>query len=65
MVIHGGASIARRTVNDYRGGEIRDDISNAFLQTIGADALGSIDMTELEVLFLADIDNDRERSRTP
>jgi hypothetical protein len=38
---------------------------DAFVQTIGADAIGSIDMTEHEVLFLANIDNDRERSRTP
>jgi hypothetical protein len=30
-----------------------------------ADALGSIDMTEHEVRFLANINNDRERSSTP
>jgi hypothetical protein len=65
MVGHGGASIACRTVNDYRGGEIWDNISNAFLQTIGADALSSIDMTKHEFLFLANVDNDRKRSPTP
>ena len=65
MVGQGGASIARRTVNNYWGGEIRDNISNALLQSIGADALGSIDMTKQEMLFLANIDNDRERSPTP
>jgi hypothetical protein len=65
LVSHGRAPIARRTVNDYRGGEIWDDMSNAFLQIIGADAFGSTDMTEQEFLFLADIDNDWGRSPTP
>jgi hypothetical protein len=65
LVSHGRAPIARRTVNDYRGGEIWDDMSNAFLQIIGADVLGSIDMTQHELLFFANIDDDRERSPTP
>jgi hypothetical protein len=32
---------------------------------LSADALGSIDMTEHEVRFLSNIDDDRERSPTP
>jgi hypothetical protein len=65
LVSDGRAPITRRTVNDYRGGEIRNDISNAFLQIIGADAPGSIDITEHEVRFLANVDDDGEGFLTP